>query len=127
MRASSLREEYRQAFAAPLNVSEIESENGMHHILYRSDWVRIVLVRKLHDSDSTIEVELSIPEKEISNPQSAVHIIHRLITHLHYLLGLHDIGFGIEIMEDDVCWTASIEISNEPELEFFEGLLPPET
>lgn len=125
MKASSLREGYRQAIASPLTISEIDSENGKHYILYCNDWVRIILVRRTIDTDSTIEVELSSPEKK-SNDQNTPRInLSTMIAYLQYIRSLHDNGFEIEAMEDDILWVASIQISREPELELFETLLPP--
>ena len=125
MKASTLREGYRQAIASPLTISEFDSENGKHYILYCNDWVRIILVRRTIDTDSTIEVELSSPEKKSNSHNTPRINLSTMIAYLQYMRSLHDNGFEIEAMEDDILWVASIQISREPELELFEILLPP--
>ncbi|MHA2064368.1 MAG: hypothetical protein ACXABY_08305, partial [Candidatus Thorarchaeota archaeon] len=122
---TDLREVYRQAIASPLLLSKIDSENGKHYILYSSDWVRIILVRRATDTDNTIEVELSLPEKKGAYQSSPRNTLSTMIAHLQYMLDLHDNGFEIEAMDDDILWIAAIQISRDPGLEVFEVLLPP--
>ncbi|MFW9973897.1 MAG: hypothetical protein ACFFDQ_01340 [Candidatus Thorarchaeota archaeon] len=126
MTALELREEYRQAIATPLNISNIDPDSGKQSILFSSDWVRIILIRLFEGSVNTIEVELSIPEKNNSEYMNSENIISTLIAHLHYILRLSTFGYQIEAMGSDILWTATIEVPTEPPLEFFEVLLPPE-
>lgn len=125
VRASDLREEYRQAIASPLVYSKIHHENGLPIILFSNDWVRILLVRRDGKSLNTIEVELSVSGRSDATQMNHQQTISTLINHLNYLLRLHEYGFRLEAMEDDVLWTAAMEVSLEPHIELFQVLLPP--
>ncbi|MFX0054844.1 MAG: hypothetical protein ACFFAX_03270 [Promethearchaeota archaeon] len=125
MKASELREEYRQAIASPLIISEIDLENGLPFILYSNDWVRILFVRRADYSSNTIEVELSLSVKTESTQLSHKKAISTLIAYLNYILRLHEHGFRLEAMEDDILWTAVLELSFEPDIDLFEILIPP--
>ena len=125
MKSSDLREEYRQAIASPLNISEIDSESGLPFILYSDDWIRILLIRSANDSTHTLEVELSISVIGDSTKLNNQETISTLITCLNYILRLHKNGFTLEAMGDDVLWTAVMELSLEPDFDLFEILLPP--
>jgi hypothetical protein len=125
MNASDLREEYRQAVASPLTISKIDPENECLFVLYTDDWVRILLVRGVSGSSSTIEVELSISARNSSARKNQKEAISTLISYLHYMLRLYEYGFELEAMDDDVLWTAAMEVSSEPDIKVFETLLPP--
>lgn len=125
MNASDLREEYRQAIASPLAISEIDPENGCSFVLYSDDWIRILLVRGVSDSSSTIEVELSISARSSSARRNQKETISTLIRYLDYILRLYEHGFDLEAMDDDVLWTAALEVFSEPDIGVFETLLPP--
>jgi hypothetical protein len=125
MNASDLREGYRQAIASPLAISKIAPENGFPIVLYNSDWVRILFVRGVSDSSNTIEVELSISARSNSANMDQKEAISTLISHLNYFLRLYEYGFKLEAMDDDVLWTAVIDIPVEPDIQLFEILLPP--
>ncbi len=125
MNTSDLREEYRQAIASPLTISELDPENGWPFVLYSDDWVRILLIRGVSDSSNTIEVELSVSARSDSAQMNQKETISTLIDYLEYILRLHEHGFKLEAMDDDVLWTAVLEIPLEPDIEMFELLLPP--
>ncbi|MFW9770312.1 MAG: hypothetical protein ACFFF9_15335 [Candidatus Thorarchaeota archaeon] len=124
MDATELREEYRQAIASPLILSELDPESGLPFILYNNNWVRILLVRRADDSPDSIEVELSVSERCDVLHMDHHETVSRLISYLNYILLLHDRGFKLDSMEDDVLWTASLDVSAEPDIELFEILLP---
>lgn len=124
MKASDLRGEYRQANASPLIISEIDLENELPLLLYSNDWVRILLVRRDNHVINTIEVELSVSMRSNSTQVNHAETITTLITYLNYILRLHEHGFKLEAIEDDILWTAGLEIPIEPDIELFEVLLP---
>lgn len=48
-----------------------------------------------------------------------------MIAHLHLILQLQKVGFALDSIEDDFLWTATLEISTEPEDQIFDVLVPP--
>ncbi len=125
MKASDLRDEYRQAIATPLDISGIDSESGMPSLLFRNDWIRILLVKQSYRSAHSIVVELSQPDRIDPAQIKPEFMISTLIIYLQYLLRLDNNGFELEIMQDDILWIATLEISVEPKMELFEILAPP--
>jgi len=125
MKASDLREEYRQAIATPLDISGIDSESGMPSLLFRNDWIRILFVKQSNRSAHSIVVELSQPDRIDHTQIKPEFMISTLIIYLKYLLRLDNNGFELEIMQDDILWIATLEISVEPKMALFEILAPP--
>ena len=113
------------AIASPLAISKIDPENGLPFVLYSNERIRILCVRRGNDSPSTIEVELSISMRNDSSHAGQKEAICTLISYLNYILRLHERGFRLEAMDDDVLWTAVLDILSEPNIEIFETLLPP--
>ena len=87
-------------------------------------WVRIILVRRLDDSGNTIEVELSLPENIDTTPIRIVESISTLIEYLSYFIELSQFGFGLDLMEHDFLWAATIEVNGHID-DLFEVLVPP--
>ena len=125
MDASDLKERFSQAIASPLPISKIDASNGKPHILYSNDWIRILLERRPDDSVNSIEVEFSYPGVLGLDQTQLVDTILIMIDYLHYILRLQKAGFVLDSIDDDFLWTASLEISKEPENQLFEIIVPP--
>jgi hypothetical protein len=111
--------------ASPLDISVIDTETAKPHILYSSNWIRILLVRRPDDSANSIEVELTYPGVLGLVQTKLAETIMAMISHLRYILRLQKVGFALDSIEDDFLWTATLEISEEPETQLFEILIPP--
>lgn len=125
MDASDLKERFSQAIASPFPISKIDASNRKPHILYSNDWIRILLERRPDDSVNSIEVEFSYPGVLGLEQTQLVDTILIMIDYLHYILRLQKVGFVLDSIDDDFLWTASLEISKEPENQLFEILVPP--
>jgi len=124
MKASDLKEGYRQAHAVPLNISKFNEANEQLFILHKTAWVRIILVRRPNDTGNTIEVELSLPEDIDDTCSQLVESITTLIDYLKYFLELQQFGFRLEVIGQDFLWTATIEINEHIDDDLFEVLVP---
>lgn len=108
--------------------------------LDQTDWVRILLLRRNSDAYGSIEVELTLPEqlserishsaKKIkSDGDSDQSVINELISAvIHHMMYLHlpnQAGFKLDVIEEDFLWTATLEITKEPDEQLFDILIPP--
>ncbi|MFW9908888.1 MAG: hypothetical protein ACFFEF_09965 [Candidatus Thorarchaeota archaeon] len=125
MKTYSLREGYRQALAFPLTISNFNEENEQLFVLYKTAWVRIILVRRLNDIGNTIDVELSLPDNTDTPSNQLVESITTLIDYLRYFLELQKYGFRLEVMEQDFLWIATIDVHEHLDDELLEVLVPP--
>ncbi len=120
---SELKSKYLKAMKKQPENEEEESVC----VLWQDDWVRILTVRDLNTLDLwRIEVEVSLPASKEPAPGIDVEkYIHNLIKHLEYLLRLADEGLELCVISRDSLWTAYLELSNIPNDEVFEALIPP--
>ncbi len=124
MNASDLKEGYRQALVLPLTISKFNEENEQLFVFHKTDWIRIILVRRVNDIGNTIEIELSLPDN-INTTHVQLESITTLIDYLNYFLELQKFGFQLEVMEQDFLWTATIEVNEHIDDDLFEILVPP--
>lgn len=125
MKASDLKEGYKQALALPLTISKFSEANEQLFVLHKSDWVRIILVRRENDIGNTIEIELSLPDNINTTRDQLVESIMTLIEYLNYILELEQFGFQLDVMEQDFLWTATIDVNEHFDDELLEVLVPP--
>ncbi|MFW9919366.1 MAG: hypothetical protein ACFFED_07190 [Candidatus Thorarchaeota archaeon] len=125
MKAFDLYEEYMQALAIPLITDAVDEINVNVIVLYRTSWIRIILVRSSSENSDRLEVELSLPSDFESSGKYIETAIAQIIDYLNYFLRLHRNGFQLDLIAQDFLWTATYEIRGEPSCDFFELLLPP--
>ncbi|MHA2273554.1 MAG: hypothetical protein ACXACI_16995 [Candidatus Hodarchaeales archaeon] len=125
MKASDLKEGYRQALALPLTLSKFSEVNEQLFVLHKSNWIRILFVRRVNDIGNTIEIELSLPSNINTTRKQLVESIVTLIEYLNYFLELEQFGFQMDVMEQDFLWTATIDVNEHFDDELFEVLVPP--
>ncbi len=120
----------------PAQASDTEEQESVS-ILYKTSWVRILVVRSPEDSKSiTIDVEVSPPypslsptssspstEKETSNKTQK--LLGQLIEYVQYILVLESSGFSIDFVGNECLILASRHFTETPHAEIFELLLPP--
>lgn len=108
-------------------------------VIYRNEWVRIMLARSDDSDDSvSIEVEMSPPFSQCSssdtkdaNKGSDGHgvcsrsTIQSMIEHLEYLIGLERSGFLIDFAGNGCLFVAFRGFAETPDIETFRLLLPP--
>jgi hypothetical protein len=136
---TNLMDKYKQITTSPLNPANMTDEGDSISVLCQTNWIRIVLVRKLDEPNVvTIEVESSLPKcagvysspKTNSNSTELLEMDDRelltgMITHLQYLQRLHDSGFELEIIGPDCLWTAYSDFKSMPNRKTFDALVPP--
>lgn len=128
--STNLMEKYKQILAEPITEESAERVTLLSH----TDWVRIMIVRSPENIDVCgVEVEVSSPTC-IIDPTSkdfidekipASSFIRNTISHLEYLLKLENAGFLLGIFSAEGFWSASIELTDCPDLDFFDILIPP--
>lgn len=126
---SNLEEKYNEMSRNDLVPSALNQEGELILTLCQTSWVRVLIVRKYSAPDS-IEVELSLPDCDASAmkpyPREYVNtLLDGMKKHLEYLERLLHQGFRIDLIGNDCLWTASYEIDESLEDEFFELLVPP--
>jgi hypothetical protein len=126
---SNLVEKYNEMSRSDLVPSALNQEGELILTLCKTSWVRVLIVRKYSAPDS-IEVELSLPDCDASgmNPYPREHVdtlLSGMKKHLEYLERLLHEGFRLDLIGNDCLWTASYEMDESPENEFFELLVPP--
>ncbi|MFW9958328.1 MAG: hypothetical protein ACFFCT_09655 [Candidatus Odinarchaeota archaeon] len=106
-------------------------------ILYKTNWARILVVRKSEDPQSIIiEVEVSQPYSSVFpnsssplNPRQTSNktrqILEQFIEYIKYILKLEASGFFIDFVGNDCLILASRRFKEMPNAEIFELLLPP--
>lgn len=104
-------------------------------ILYRSDWIRIMVVPSSDAEESvTIEVEMS-PPRTLSSSISSTYddplpsriLLSTMIEHLQYLLSLDAAGYSIDFAGNGCLLVAFQRYTSIPSVETFRLLLPPTT
>jgi hypothetical protein len=118
------------------------SDNGEQEsvsVLYRTNWVRILVVRPLEDPQSLlIDVEVSQPYPSVSQASSspltanqvndaARQLLKQFMEHIKYILRLESSGFSIDFVGSDCLLLASRRFTQKPSAEIFKLLLPPST
>jgi hypothetical protein len=123
MNALSLKEEYAKA------ISILKSEGGSEEaaaLIYRTPWLRILLVNNQHDDDSlSIEVEISIPDSDGTSGLESSELIDALSKHLQYLQQLRNSGFELSVIGTGCIYCASMHLDETPEDNLFRALVPP--
>jgi hypothetical protein len=117
--------------------SSYSEEQESVSILYRTNWVRILVVQPFENPQAiTIDVEVSQPYPPLS-PSSLSPIdsaqtsnetrklLEQLMEHIKYILKLESSGFSIDFVGNDCLILASRCFAEIPGAEIFELLLPP--
>jgi hypothetical protein len=132
---SRFREIINKEPASLLKDGEQESVS----VLYRTNWVRILVVHPLGDSQSIIiDVEVSPPYPSLSPNSSssqatkqtnddARQLLEQLIEHIKYILRLESSGFSIDFVGNDCLILVSQCFTKIPSADIFKLLLPPST
>ena len=131
--ASELLQRYSDVISEPFESATCISGECVSKLL-ETPWVRIMVIRyQLAPEICTIEIEVSLPNCIIepsfppnpSNLKDARNYIDTTITHLNYLLSLHEAGFAIGVLSIEGIWSAVLKIKGNPDEKLFELLLPP--
>ena len=140
MNAQELMNRYKEMTAKPLDSPSRENESGESvSTLYQSSSLRILLVRTPEEPEYvSVEVEVWLPSFNSENESDETPnsngdfenerlgvILGQMISHLSYLLKLHQSGFMLDVIKHDCLWTASKSFSKLPTRMMFEHLLPP--
>ncbi len=134
-KASDLRKRY----LALLKEREGKVRHDEALVIYRNEWVRILLADSEDaDRDSTIEVEMSppfshcsssTPEDEDKGTEHSVVCSRRtmqsMIDHLQYMIDLERSGFLIDFAGNGCLFVAFRGFAETPDIETFRLLLPP--
>lgn len=127
IRVSDLIEAYKQFMAVHV---EPVTENEAASILFQTDWLRVLMVRK----DSTLDIisidtEISFPVEinfDLSDDTSDAflrNLVLKTIKRFEYLLTLADHGYRLGIIGESCLWTASKDFAHAPTSADFEALL----
>jgi hypothetical protein len=129
--------EFRKIMNPELNqVGETDDSEAVF-TLYKTDWVRIVVVKQLDSSlPVAIDVEVSPPfRSSSSNTNSISHIkittteskvlLESMIEHIKDILALETSGFSIDLVGDGCLMIAYSEFQDTPDAEIFRLLQPP--
>jgi len=120
----------------PAHTSDAEEQESVS-ILYKTSWVRILVVRSPEDSKSvTIDVEVSPPYPSLSptstspvtskqTSKEAQKLLEQMIEYIRYILVLESSGFSIDFVGNECLILASRHFTEMPSTETFELLLPP--
>ena len=106
------------------------TENEAASILFQTDWLRVLMVRK----DSTLDIisidtEISFPVEinfDLSDDTSDAflrNLVLKTIKRFEYLLTLADHGYRLGIIGESCLWTASKDFAHAPTSADFEALL----
>jgi len=117
-----------------LALENLQSDGGDSvSVLLETDWVRVLLLK--HNTDSrivSIEVESYLPDfvekgtdSDSVEKRDMVEVVNGMIAHLQYLLKLRTSGFNLEFIGPDYLWTATRDIDETLDLDFFEVIIPP--
>ncbi|MGY5872843.1 MAG: hypothetical protein RTV72_11400 [Candidatus Thorarchaeota archaeon] len=132
-----LPDEFRKIMNQELNQVRENADSEAVFILYKTDWVRIIVVRQLDSSlPVAIDVEVSPPfHSSSSNVNSISHIkkttteskllLESMIEHIKYILALETSGFSVDLVGDGCLMIAYSEFQDIPDAEIFQLLLPP--
>ncbi len=104
--------------------------------LYKTDWVRIMLVRSVEDDRTVvIDVEVSLPSRsssyhktpisQIDNTTSSRALLETMMAHIQYILALETSGFSVDLVGDGCLMVAYKSFLNTPDAETFRLLQPP--
>ncbi|MFW9960008.1 MAG: hypothetical protein ACFFDV_03260 [Candidatus Thorarchaeota archaeon] len=120
----------------PAQVIYVEEQESAS-VLYKTSWVRILVVRSPEDSKSiTIDVEVSPPYPSLSPTSTSLvtseqtsnetqKLLGQMIEYIQYVLVLESSGFSIDFVGNECLILASRQFSEMPSAEIFEILLPP--
>ena len=104
--------------------------------LYKTDWVRIMLVRSIENTRLlVIDVEVSFPSRSssyhetpvshINNASSSRVLLETLVAHIQYILALEASGFSVDLVGDGCLMVAYKSFPETPDTEIFRLLQPP--
>jgi len=122
----------------PAHVTYAEEQESAS-VLYKTRWVRILVVRSPEDSESvTIDVEVSPPYPSLSPTSTSPvtseqtsnetrKLLEQMIEYIQYVLVLESSGFFIDFVGNECLILASRQFTEMPSAEIFELLLPPST
>jgi hypothetical protein len=140
MNSQELMKKYKQLAAKPLTSPSIQNESGESiQSLFQSPSLRILLLRTSENpSTVSVEVEVWLPNISLSNGSEGSEntsgdsdneklgaILAQMITHLQYLLRLHQAGFTLDVIKHDCLWMASKMFEKPPSRDLFDLLVPP--
>ena len=135
---NELLSKYHELMNQSLNHLE-NGETEAVFTLYKTDWVRILLVRELENENSAvIDVEVSLPlpyrsssYNQISNSHinnsanTTRRLLELLIEHIQYILTLESSGFSVDLVEEGCLMVAYHCFNETPDTEIFRLLQPP--
>ena len=137
VKKSNLQSRFSEIINTEPAYHEITERQESLSILYKTNWVRILVVRTPEDSQSIIiEVEVSQPYSSASFTSSfppdskqksneTRQILEQFIEHIKYILKLQTSDFFIDFVGNDCLILASRCFKETPSAEIFELLLPP--
>jgi hypothetical protein len=108
-------------------------------LVYETEWVQILLVRKIpSDAEVKLVVEVSFPtwmetfsltsnatEAERDHTNILRPVLHELILHIEYLLKLSEAGFRLGVIVEEGFWTAWTPLTASPSVQLFSAISPP--
>ncbi len=94
-------------------------------VIYRDDWVRILVEPRENENTNNIEVEVFVSNSETCDDQSTSDVIDRLADYIRYLQNLRDHGFSLSVIGSGCILCASKMIQSTPNDNLFRALLPP--
>jgi len=104
--------------------------------LYKTDWVRIMLVRSIQvDRSVVLDVEVSLPSRSssyhetpishINDSSSSRKLLETMKEHIQYILALETSGFSVDLVGDGCLMVAYKSFPETPDAETFRLLQPP--
>ena len=125
--AHALADHINSVLASPIIPNRIDSNAESLVIVHQTSSIRILLVRNRSKPDVfSLEVEVYLPSKTDSASNSTEsELLDCMITNLHYIQGLRDIGFSIEVIGTDCMWSAFKDFKQCPKDEVLDLLVPP--
>ena len=131
--ATDLLQRYKDTLTEPVVSDSCISGECVSKLL-ETPWVKILVIRyQIAPKITTIEIEVSLPHciieptcpSSTKEQETAREFIEANLAHLKYLITLQNIGFSLGILSTESIWSAVLKIKDEPSLELFNSLLPP--
>ncbi|MHA1576644.1 MAG: hypothetical protein ACTSU3_04725 [Candidatus Thorarchaeota archaeon] len=130
---------YEQFTKQPIAANGESDDRDSVFVLLETDWVRILLLKSRFDPGNvSIEIESYLPDfvenpadsSSISQPKNVEkrdmkEVANGMIAHLKYLIKLGNSGFELDFIGPDYLWTATRDIHEILDLDFFKVLMPP--
>ncbi len=111
---------------ATTNFQHTVSSVGNATILYRNQWVRILMEPHEKNTDSFyLEVEVFLADQETEDHTNSSVELEKIIEHLEYLRSLREHGFELCIIGSGCIFCASKVIEGTPKDNLFSALVPP--